>query len=518
MQINTVYKIFTVLGTLCVFSNIYKVQAQTGSGSSLLSTNMYVESGMTVNNFEETIYIGPGTHTIDGTWNVHAKNIWIHPTAVLTGSGKIVILNPDDNEVYSGMTGGTTIDHNNGVPIAVLIEHSNANNIILGDIADPGYGTTNPSGSLSAALKINNNFDFMVDGADVMLNGKDLIMAPNGIMRNYGPLRKVVTANSNVGHLVKESTTATAFVFPIGIAENDYAPVTISGIGTYYTSVTDYTAGPAATSHVGVNRTWHLYGATALALSLQHNTATNGAGYVDAEGYITQYLGNATWSTSVLHDYTSAGVHSNNVLAASLPALGTADGAFFSKTSDDINALPVTLQGFDALKVGQQSQLLWVTASEQNALGFDVERSVDGRSWEKLGFVASQSENGTSQHQLAYRFWDVQPHSGENLYRLKLKDLDGKYEYSVIRKLYFDGANSITVFPNPAVRTIQVKGLSGNESIVVYDVLGNKVLASKADGNTAQTIAIESLASGTYFIKIIKEDAVVHTQKIQVLR
>ena len=76
--------------------------------------------------------------------------------------------------------------------------------------------------------------------------------------------------------------------------------------------------------------------------------------------------------------------------------------------------------------------LSWATASEQNNAGFDVEKSIDGVRFEKIGFVKG---NGTTQNKQNYSFEDILPleSSGELVYyRLLQKDFSGKTEYSTI--------------------------------------------------------------------------------------
>ena len=318
------------------------VDAQTGSGSSTLD-NGYRGTANTDSTFEyaETLYIGPNAvWQIDGVHMVYSRFIWIAPGAQINGNGKLVIANPDDNPFYVDMTGFTTIDGNNGNFIEPDIIHANPNNIRLKNIADPGFGTVNPPGPLSAALKVGKHFDFSVNGGDVILSGNDLVFGEQATVSHYAANRMVVTGNTVSGHIVKINTSFRVFEFPVGIAEGDYTPATVAGAGNYHVAVTDYSASPAVilVPAEGMDRSWHIYGAPASFVTLQHNSPlTDGSLYADPSAFITQYLGSALWSTTNTTDYISTGLHTQPGIP--VPVAETAQSAWFTKTSDRVTPL-----------------------------------------------------------------------------------------------------------------------------------------------------------------------------------
>ena len=61
--------------------------------------------------------------------------------------------------------------------------------------------------------------------------------------------------------------------------------------------------------------------------------------------------------------------------------------------------------------------------------------------------------------------------------------------------------SGITVYPNPVVDQLHVKGESG--IIEIYDVSGKSVLTSNYSGDT--TIEVSDLSSGSYTMKITNE-------------
>ncbi len=344
MKIKTLQILIIIL--LLLLGYQIETQAQTGSGSSTVDNSIvHITAGTTEQRFSESTYFGPNADwTIDGTLVIYSKNIWIAPGAKFNGTGKIIIYNPGDNPFYTGMpSGATQIDGNNGDFINLLIEHRNTDNMTLANVSDPGYGTQNPTGADGATLNIAGTLDLAANGADIILNGNNLVFNASGKISNYGTSRMVVTENSITGHMVKDLSANTAFVFPIGIAEGDYTPATLTPKVTtrVFASVQDYSADdniPGTDKVKGMDRTWNLYAATAATatVTLQHNAITNGPGFIDAKASITEYLGLAKWDESPGIN-PSPGVHTRNNVSMARGIM--ANGAFFTRHSLDGNNL-----------------------------------------------------------------------------------------------------------------------------------------------------------------------------------
>jgi len=279
-------------------------RAQTGKGSLTTdNSSVTIAAGTTEERYSEGTYFGPlANWDIEGTLEIWSKNVWIAPTATFSGSGKIIIHNPGTNPLYTGMASGATkIDGNNGNFINLLVINQNNSDIVLNDIADPGYGTVSPSGELSAALNIGGTLDLAVDHANVILNGNNLTFNSAGNITEYSENRMISTSNSIAGHVVKQYSDSSSFVFPVGIAEGDYTPATLSapGAGALYVSVQNYAEAFTTGFNLqqGMDRSWHIYSSVPVkaTMTLQHNTSTNGTLFNDADALIAQYAGGASW-------------------------------------------------------------------------------------------------------------------------------------------------------------------------------------------------------------------------------
>ena len=88
------------------------------------------------------------------------------------------------------------------------------------------------------------------------------------------------------------------------------------------------------------------------------------------------------------------------------------------------SALPIELSTFTATEIqSQKAQLNWKTATETNVKNFDIEKSADGRKFEKIGEVEANNTPSVYSAFDDYFFESA-------YYRLKINDLDGKVTYS----------------------------------------------------------------------------------------
>ena len=90
-------------------------------------------------------------------------------------------------------------------------------------------------------------------------------------------------------------------------------------------------------------------------------------------------------------------------------------------------AFPVKLVDFRANAIGKDVKLEWTTASESNNKGFEIQRSLDGRTWVTVGFVAGAGNSNITRN---YNYTDRNLNNGKYLYRLKQVDYDNQYNYS----------------------------------------------------------------------------------------
>jgi hypothetical protein len=170
--------------------------------------------------------------------------------------------------------------------------------------------------------------------------------------------------------------------------------------------------------------------------------------------------------------------------------------------------IPVELVSFNAYAEGNSVQLTWITASETNNQGFEVERFSDNN-WETIGFVPGY---GTTAETKNYFYNDRNLLPGTYLYRLKQIDFDGSYEYSREAEVSVETDKSFSLlqnYPNPFNPVTFIKynlSETGYVKLAVYDLLGNEISLivneEKAAGIHEAVFDGSSLASGTYIYRI----------------
>jgi hypothetical protein len=176
--------------------------------------------------------------------------------------------------------------------------------------------------------------------------------------------------------------------------------------------------------------------------------------------------------------------------------------------------LPVTLSSFMVSKEGKSANLQWATTEETNSDRFEIERSADGKAWSHIGTVASVGE---SKQFVSYNFTDENPFNGDNIYRLKMIDLDETFTYSRVRSLYLEGGVAdLSVYPNPTSDVIFVRDYKSITNISIIDLQGKVIY--KADALADEAINTSSMAAGMYVIHIGRKDGSTSAQKFVIVK
>ncbi len=194
--------------------------------------------------------------------------------------------------------------------------------------------------------------------------------------------------------------------------------------------------------------------------------------------------------------------------------------------------LPVELVSFEAMLDGNAVLLAWVTASETNNAGFEIQSisknvGATGASpeWDVLAFVEG---HGTTELPQAdyYHIENLTP--GRHVFRLKQIDFDGAFEYSpevevivemverfVVEPVYPNPFNPLAQFRFAVQRSQQVR-------VDLYDVLGRQVRVlyeGTPQVGQMQTVPIDgsNLSSGMYLVRVAGQ-SFVKTQTVTLLK
>ncbi|MDI9364282.1 MAG: polysaccharide lyase family protein [Flavobacterium sp.] len=167
----------------------------------------------------------------------------------------------------------------------------------------------------------------------------------------------------------------------------------------------------------------------------------------------------------------------------------------------NVAVLPVTLLSFTANKLNSNTaiNLKWVTTSEINSSFFEVEKSADAIVFSAIGKVAAKATTNATTN---YTFIDNYPLNGNNYYRLKQVDVDGKYVYSETRLVSNNSVNSqLVIYPNPAKNFVVIKTNEVIETIEIIDAAGKVQITKVNVGSKEIRVDVSKLATGTYVVK-----------------
>jgi len=190
-----------------------------------------------------------------------------------------------------------------------------------------------------------------------------------------------------------------------------------------------------------------------------------------------------------------------------------------------IDPVPVELTSFTASVSGTDVILSWMTATELNNSGFQIERRTGEESWNNLGFVEG---HGTTTETQSYSFLDKNLASGIYNYRIKQVDFDGSYKYYELnQEIEIEAPNAYSLsqnYPNPFNPSTKIEFTISEirfTTLKIYDVLGNEVLILVNEEKLTGTYEVEfdgsNLPSGVYFYQL-KAGDFIETKKMVLMK
>lgn len=194
----------------------------------------------------------------------------------------------------------------------------------------------------------------------------------------------------------------------------------------------------------------------------------------------------------------------------STSALSFSENIVILGSTEVANALPVTLVRFEGKLNGSVAMLNWTTASELNNDYFEVQRSTDGFEFVALGKVAGK---GTTNSTSDYFYEDENLVKGNNYYRLKQVDYDGKSSYSNVVVINYDGATplGISLYPNPTTsQNVNLKLINStgeDVNIRIYDLAGKtqfKSTATSENLSSEMELKTDELKAGIYLVEVVQ--------------
>jgi endo-1,4-beta-xylanase len=187
-----------------------------------------------------------------------------------------------------------------------------------------------------------------------------------------------------------------------------------------------------------------------------------------------------------------------------------------------VNPVPVELVSFNAVVSEGKVRLSWVTATETNNSGFEIEKSFDDNKFEKIGFIKGE---GTTSEKQFYSYED-NVSGKKSYYKLKQINYNGSFKYSKTLEVS-SAPEKFTLeqnYPNPFNPTTNFKfqiADRGFVSLKIYNLLGEEIATvvnkELPAGEYNYKWDAGNLSSGVYMYRL-KTNNFIATKKLVVLK
>jgi hypothetical protein len=179
-------------------------------------------------------------------------------------------------------------------------------------------------------------------------------------------------------------------------------------------------------------------------------------------------------------------------------------------------ALPIKLTAFDATKAGSSNNIHWKAECTSTQAVFEIERSTDGHNFQKIETIVADQTRCL----LPFDYQDRAPAAGNNFYRVKVVDVDGKAYYSrivvVINRT--KGFELVGVYPS-LITTGQLKvnvtaASRDKAELYITNISGQVIKRMQTSLNAGENIIyinVDGLASGTYHVSARNSDGELRT-------
>ncbi|GAA4303030.1 hypothetical protein GCM10023183_15260 [Nibribacter koreensis] len=183
-----------------------------------------------------------------------------------------------------------------------------------------------------------------------------------------------------------------------------------------------------------------------------------------------------------------------------------------------MGVLPVTWLSVTGKRHRDSNVIEWATATEINNDRFEIEYSLDGKTFKQAGTIKGAGNSSMVQK---YIFTHAYPSPRLTYYRIKQIDVDGAFELSKVITVKANNATQsgqLTAYPNPTSDVLQVAGLVPNSSsqIDIFTLTGQKIYSTSTNPDgTSSKIQVKHLPSGTYVLQLSQEGI---TQRLRFIK
>ena len=163
--------------------------------------------------------------------------------------------------------------------------------------------------------------------------------------------------------------------------------------------------------------------------------------------------------------------------------------------------LPVRLINFSASQKGEEVQLQWNVANENNLSHYLLEMSGKELAFQEVAMIKAVGASGYL-------------HSVKDLakgksyfFRLKMVDNDGKFTYSKVIAIDTRQTSVVKIFPNPATSIVNINLQDDQRTFEIVFINSNGKIVKKINSATGNnTIDVMDMSNGFYYIHAIRNN------------
>jgi photosystem II stability/assembly factor-like uncharacterized protein len=342
-----------------------------------------------------------------------------------------------------------------------------------------------------------------------------------GLDQNRYFITKNNNANTKFGSVILPGVSTTPRTFNLGLAipnganppTNIYAPLSIVSTETSSTSTNislSLQTLSSAANYTAPQIQWNITPLVPSSLNITFTwpASTEPANFAINRGLarIHHYNG-TTWDEIPTSGLTTI-TNPDGSLSYSLTT--TSPVTQFSPFMVGIlsSVLSAELIDFKAKINGNKAELNWQTATETNVKNFEIEKSADGKIFDKINTVKANNTPSV------YQAFDdnfssaISPSGGRGIYyRLKINDLDGSSKYSKVVFLEKGSSKSIKI-RRDTEGSVFVETDDKIETITVTNTIGQVVKTTKD-----KQFSMQVFTSGLYIVSV-KTDKSYLSQKV----
>ena len=173
--------------------------------------------------------------------------------------------------------------------------------------------------------------------------------------------------------------------------------------------------------------------------------------------------------------------------------------------------LPVHFIAFTAIRKANDVLVQWSTMTEMAAQSFEVERSLNGSDWEMVGSVRAVGNSNSVQN---YSYTDRSISSSVAYYRVKQVDINGRFQYTIVRTVKADGNMGISIAATSGNVVLQFPGAVQNDLSVRIVSYAGTVVAERRVSKAFGQVVLPTSLRGNYIVVVSGNDGLQSSRQV----